>query len=139
VHVTDVTNASRTMMMDLHTRQWDPELCALFGAEQWMLPAIRSSAEVYGQVVGEGPWAGVPLAACAGDQQAALVGHRCLRTGEAKNTYGTGCFLLFHTGAKPVVSRHGLVTTVAYQVGPHGAPAYALEVRADPCSLGAAC
>jgi len=90
-----------------------------------ILPVIRSSAEEYGRIV-SGPLAGIPITCCLGDQQAALVGHLCLKEGQAKNTYGTGCFLLLNTGQKPVQSKHGL-TTLAYQLGPHAPPHYALE------------
>ncbi|KAJ3104610.1 Glycerol kinase [Phlyctochytrium bullatum] len=126
VHVTDVTNASRTMLMNLHTLQWDPELVGFFGVEKVILPEIRSSAEVYGSFAA-GPLIGVPIAGCLGDQQAALVGQRCIRPGEVKNTYGTGCFMLFNTGDKPIVSSSGLLTTVAYRLGKDQPAAYALE------------
>jgi glycerol kinase len=124
-HVTDVTNASRTQLMNLSTLAWDADLLRTFGIPEQMLPRIASSGQVYGDVC-EGPLKGVPVAGILGDQQAALVGQTCFRSGEAKNTYGTGCFLLMNTGQEPVVSRHGLLTTVAYQFG--GQPAhYALE------------
>ena len=111
VHVTDVTNASRTMLMDLRTLDWDEEICAALGIPRAMLPEIRSSAEVYG-TVGAGPLAGVPVASALGDQQAALFGQTCFDPGEAKCTYGTGSFLLLNTGTEAVVSGHGLLTTV---------------------------
>jgi len=124
-HVTDVTNASRTQLMNLHTLQWDPELLRTFDIPAAVLPSIASSSEVYGEVA-QGALAGVPIAGILGDQQAALVGQACFQPGEAKNTYGTGCFLLMNTGEKPVSSAAGLVTTVAYQLG--AAPVcYALE------------
>ena len=125
VHVTDVTNASRTQLMNLQTLDWDPELLSAFNIPSGILPHIASSSEVYGEIK-NGVLKGVPLAGILGDQQAALVGQTCLATGEAKNTYGTGCFLLMNTGSKAVPSTHGLITTVAYKFG--GAEAvYALE------------
>ncbi|KAJ3416292.1 hypothetical protein HDV05_002232 [Chytridiales sp. JEL 0842] len=126
VHVTDVSNASRTMMMNLETLQWDPEMIKVFGAEKVNLPNIRSSAEVYGYVK-DGPFKGVPISGCLGDQQAALVGQQCLHPGDVKNTYGTGCFMLFNTGNKPVFSKGGLLTTVGYQLGKGAEVVYALE------------
>ncbi|SIR64511.1 glycerol kinase GlpK [Micromonospora avicenniae] len=123
-HVTDVTNASRTMLMNLSTLDWDPELLAAMGVPAAMLPEIRSSAEVYGTATGV--LAGVPVASALGDQQAALFGQTCFQPGEAKCTYGTGSFLLMNTGANAVASAHGLLTTVAYRID--GQPAaYALE------------
>ncbi|CAM3050996.1 glycerol kinase GlpK [Skermania piniformis] len=124
-HVTDVTNASRTMLMDLRTLDWDPQLCAEFGVPLAMLPEIRSSSEVYAEVA-VGPLAGVPIAGILGDQQAATFGQACLDPGEAKNTYGTGNFMLLNTGTEPVDSEHGLLTTVCYRLGDQ-APVYALE------------
>ncbi len=125
LHITDVTNASRTQLMDLRTLDWDPELLTAFGIPWQILPQIRSSSEVYGGATLEAI-AGVPVAGILGDQQAALVGQTCFEAGEAKNTYGTGCFLLMNTGHNIVQSRHGLVSTVAYQI--KGQPAhYALE------------
>lgn len=125
LHVTDVTNASRTQLMNLATLDWDATLLDTFGIPRSVLPAIRSSSEVYGEVR-DGPIAGVPIAGILGDQQAALVGQTCFRPGEAKNTYGTGCFLLMNTGPKIVPSTCGLVTTVAYRLGDQPA-CYALE------------
>jgi len=129
VHVTDVTNASRTMLMDLETLDWDDELLGFFGVPRAMLPTIRPSSDpkLYGTTRAGGPFgAEVPLAAALGDQQAAMVGQVCLSPGEAKNTYGTGNFLLLNTGTSPVRSANGLLTTVCYQLG--DAPAvYALE------------
>lgn len=125
IHVTDVTNASRTQLMDLETLAWDEEILGLFGIPAAMLPGIVSSSEVYGSVAA-GPLAGVPLAGDLGDQQAALVGQTCFEPGHAKNTYGTGCFLLLNTGEKTVQSKFGLLTTVAYQFGKQPAN-YALE------------
>jgi glycerol kinase len=125
VHVTDVTNASRTQLMGLETLAWDPEILQIFGIPAAMLPRIASSSEVYGHV-GSGPLAGVPLSGDLGDQQAALVGQTCFESGQAKNTYGTGCFLLLNTDTRPVPSKCGLLTTVAYRFGEQPAR-YALE------------
>jgi glycerol kinase len=125
VHVTDVTNASRTLLMDLRTLDWDDELLATIGVPRAMLPRICSSSEIYGRVAA-GPLAGVPLAGDLGDQQAATVGQACYAVGEAKNTYGTGNFMLLNTGAEPIPSRSGLITTVAYKLGAQPA-VYALE------------
>ena len=123
-HVTDVTNASRTMLMNLETLDWDDSLLAALDVPRAMLPEIRSSAEVYGN--GRGVLEGVPIAAALGDQQAALFGQTCFEPGEAKCTYGTGAFLLMNTGEQPVLSTQGLLTTIAYRIGE--APAiYALE------------
>ncbi|MFG1872392.1 glycerol kinase GlpK [Micromonospora arborensis] len=123
-HVTDVTNASRTMLMDLTTLDWAPDLLDAMGVPPAMLPEIRCSAEVYGHA--NGVLAGVPVASALGDQQAALFGQTCFQPGEAKCTYGTGSFLLLNTGASPVPSTHGLLTTVAYRIKGQP-PAYALE------------
>jgi len=125
VHATDVTNASRTQLMDLQTLEWDAELLQAFGIPRQVLPEIRSSSEIYGRVA-QGPLKDVAVAGILGDQQAALVGQTCFRSGEAKNTYGTGCFLLMNTGERPVESKHGLLTTVAYKLGNQRAR-YALE------------
>ena len=125
LHLTDVTNASRTQLMNLDSLDWDHELLDVFDIPPAMLPRIASSSEIYGPV-SAGPLAGVPIAGILGDQQAALVGQACFEPGQAKNTYGTGCFLLLNTGTRAVRSRHGLLTTVAYKFG--AAPAhYALE------------
>jgi glycerol kinase len=125
LHVTDVTNASRTQLMNLATLTWDRELLAAFDIPAACLPRIASSSEIYA-VVAAAPLRGVPLGGILGDQQAALLGQTCLQPGEAKNTYGTGCFLLMNTGENPVASQAGLITTVAYQLD--GARAcYALE------------
>ncbi|WP_196807967.1 glycerol kinase GlpK [Mycobacterium sp. 141] len=129
VHVTDVTNASRTMLMNLETLDWDDELLSFFGIPRQMLPEIRpsSSPVPYGLTRAEGPLDGeVPLTGILGDQQAAMVGQVCLDAGEAKNTYGTGNFLLLNTGEKMVRSDNGLLTTVCYQFG-DSKPVYALE------------
>jgi glycerol kinase len=123
-HVTDVTNASRTMLMNLSTLDWDDKLLAALGVPRAILPEIAPSSHVYGE--GRGALAGVPVAGALGDQQAALFGQTCFSPGEAKCTYGTGSFLLLHTGETPVRSEHGLLTTVAYQIG-RQPPAYALE------------
>ena len=125
LHVTDVTNASRTQLMHLDLLEWDEELLAAFDIPRAMLPSIRSSSERYGTATAD-PIEGVPITGILGDQQAALAGQTCFRPGEAKNTYGTGCFLLLNTGVSAVRSKHGLLTTVAYRFG--SAPAYyALE------------
>jgi glycerol kinase len=125
LHLTDCTNASRTQLMNLRTLDWDSDLLSAFGIPRQILPQIRSSSEVYGVATLECV-AGVPVAGILGDQQAALVGQTCFQAGEAKNTYGTGCFLLMNTGTDIVQSKHGLLTTVAFQLG--GQPAhYALE------------
>jgi glycerol kinase len=116
LHITDVTNASRTQLMNLATLNWDAELLEAFAVPEQVLPRIGSSSEVYGRIAA-GPLAGVPIAGILGDQQAALVGQTCFKSGEAKNTYGTGCFLLMNTGEKPIASKHGLLTTVAYKLG----------------------
>jgi glycerol kinase len=125
IHATDVTNASRTQLMNLKTLEWDAELLRAFSLPQQILPEIRSSSEVYARIA-EGPLQGVPVTGILGDQQAALVGQACFKKGEAKNTYGTGCFLLMNTGEQPVESRHGLLTTVAYKLEKKPAR-YALE------------
>jgi glycerol kinase len=125
VHVTDVTNASRTLLYNLRTGDWDADLLKLFGIPRSMLPEIRSCSEVYGQVEAHLYPAGVPIAGIAGDQHAALFGQACFSPGMAKNTYGTGCFLLMNTGTEPVVSRNNLLTTVAWKIG--GKTEYALE------------
>ncbi len=125
-HVTDVTNASRTMLMNIDSLSWDASLCGFFGVPLAILPKICSSAEVYGRMT-RGIARDTPLSGCLGDQHAALVGQRCFRAGDAKNTYGTGCFLLCNTGTRPVASAHGLLTTVAYKLGPDAPAAYALE------------
>jgi len=123
-HVTDVTNASRTLLMNLHTLSWDDELLDMIGVPRAMLPEIRPSSEIYGEA-GDA-LAGVPVASVLGDQHAALVGQTCFNPGEAKCTYGTGSFLLLNTGERPVTSDSGLLTTLGYQLGA-GRPTYALE------------
>jgi glycerol kinase len=125
-HATDVTNASRTLLLDLHTTQWDAELCKFFGVPAALLPEVRPSAADFGRTHGaEVLPDGVPILGVAGDQQAALFGQRAFAPGEAKCTYGTGAFFLLHTGDHPVVSRHRLLTTVAATLDPR--PQYALE------------
>jgi glycerol kinase len=124
-HLTDVTNASRTLLMNLRTLDWDAEILAALDIPPAMLPEIRSSSEVYGTVAA-GTLAGVPVASALGDQQAALFGQTCFAPGEAKCTYGTGSFLLLNTGTEPVASQHGLLTTVGYRIGDQPA-VYALE------------
>ena len=123
-HITDVTNASRTMLMDLSTLDWSQDMLAAMDVPRTALGEITSSSEVYGEAAGV--LAGVPVASMLGDQQAAMFGQACFEPGSAKNTYGTGCFLLLHTGGAPIHSDHGLLTTVAYQLGDSAAQ-YALE------------
>jgi glycerol kinase len=125
----DVTNASRTLLLSLKTLQWHPPLLRFFSLRPSILPRIVSSSEVYGHIHAnqETPLTGVPIAGIVGDQQAALVGNKCLRKGEAKNTYGTGSFVLFNTGEAVVRSENGLISTIAYQPGPGTKPVYALE------------
>ena len=126
VHVTDVTNASRTLMMDLDTLQWDDDIVKDMGIPRSMLPEIRSSSEEYGKVRERGPLSGVPIAGILGDQQAATFGQACFEIGTAKNTYGTGNFVLLNTGEEKVMSKNGLLTTVCYKIG-DAKPIYALE------------
>ena len=117
VHITDVSNASRTMLFNIHTLQWDAELLDLFGIPASMMPEVRSSSEVYGHTKTTIFAHEVPIAGIAGDQQAALFGQMCTTPGSVKNTYGTGCFLLMNTGDKPILSRNNLLTTVAWKIG----------------------
>jgi glycerol kinase len=125
-HVTDASNASRTLLYDIHRNGWDEELCALFGIPKAVLPEVRGCAEVYGVTRGLGVLPdGIPVSGMAGDQQAALFGQACFQAGESKCTYGTGAFLLMNTGLVPVDSKHGLLTTVAWRLG--GVTTYALE------------
>jgi len=128
-HVTDVTNASRTMLMDLETLDWDPEILGIMGIPRQMLPEIRPSSDpkIYGYTSKDGPL-GIEIPVCGdlGDQQGALVGQTCFSSGEAKNTYGTGCFMLMNTGTEPVPSKSGLLTTLGYKIGDEPA-VYALE------------
>ena len=128
VHVTDVTNASRTMLMNLETLDWDSDMLKVMDIPRAMLPVIKASSEIYGYVgvIRESPLHGVPVSGDLGDQQAALFGQTCFSAGEAKNTYGTGCFMLLNTGEKPVTSKAGLLTTLGYKIGDQKA-VYALE------------
>jgi len=125
VHVTDVSNASRTMLMNLKTLDWDPDMLKVLGVPRAMLPTIKASSEVYGKAT-IGALEGIPVAGDLGDQQAALFGQTCFSAGEAKNTYGTGCFMLLNTGTKPVQSKNGLLTTLGYKIGKEDA-VYCLE------------
>jgi glycerol kinase len=124
VHVTDVSNASRTMLMNLETLDWDPDMLKVMGIPRAMLPDIKPSSGVYGHA--KGALEGIPVAGDLGDQQAALFGQTCFSAGEAKNTYGTGCFMLLNTGTKPVPSKNGLLTTLGYKIGDQPA-VYCLE------------
>lgn len=123
IHATDVTNASRTMLFNIHTLEWDKDLLDLFGIPESMMPKVLGSSEVYGEANIEGTK--VPIAGIAGDQQSALFGQMCIEPGAVKNTYGTGCFLLMNTGDKPIMSSNNLLTTIAWKVG--GKVSYALE------------
>jgi glycerol kinase len=123
LHVTDPSNASRTMLFNIHTLKWDAEMLELFGIPRAVLPEVRSSSEIFGEATAVLP--GVPIAGIAGDQQAALFGQACVRPGMVKNTYGTGCFMLMNTGTKPIRSKRRLITTVAWQI--QGKTIYALE------------
>ena len=126
VHVTDYTNASRTMLFNIHTKQWDDKMLELLNIPRSMLPEVKNSSEIYGQTnIGGKGGVRIPVAGIAGDQQAALFGHLCVNAGQAKNTYGTGCFMLLHTGDKAITSKNGLLTTIACNA--KGEPAYALE------------
>jgi len=125
VHATDVSNASRTLLLDLHTGDWDAELLKLLRIPREVLPEVRASSGVFGEVSAVPALRGVPIAGIAGDQQAALFGQACWTPGMAKNTYGTGCFLLMHTGPSPVVSKNNLLTTIAWKID--GRLEYALE------------
>ncbi len=125
LHVTDVSNASRTLLFNIHTMDWDDELLALLDVPRAMLPTVRSSSEILGETDPDLLGAAVPIAGVAGDQQAALFGQACFEPGAAKNTYGTGCFMLLNTGSTPVASEQGLLTTVAWRIGAE--TTYALE------------
>jgi glycerol kinase len=125
LHATDISNASRTMLFNIHTRDWDSELLKLFGIPRSVLPEVRSSSEIYAAVNGIESLDGIPIAGIAGDQQAALYGQRCYNSGMTKNTYGTGCFMLQNTGTRAVPSSNRLVTTIAWSIG--GTTEYALE------------
>lgn len=126
LHLTDVTNASRTMLMNIRTTEWDKDCLDFFGIRASCLPKIVSNAEVYGKI-SCGSFKGLPIAGMIGDQQAALVGNKCVELGSAKNTYGTGAFMLFNTGEEVVPSNYGLLTTTAYRAGPNATTKYALE------------
>ena len=125
VHVTDVSNASRTMLFNIHTMEWDNELLELFEIPAAMLPEVKSSSEVYGKTAGTLFSAQIPISGIAGDQQAALFGQLCTEVGMVKNTYGTGCFMLMNTGDKAVISKNNLISTVAWKI--NGKVTYALE------------
>ncbi|MFC0309375.1 glycerol kinase GlpK [Gallibacterium trehalosifermentans] len=126
VHVTDYTNASRTMMFNIHTKQWDEKMLEILDIPHSMLPEVKNSSEIYGQTnIGGKGGIRIPIAGIAGDQQAALYGHLCVNPGQAKNTYGTGCFMLMNTGEKAITSNNGLLTTICCNA--QGEPAYALE------------
>ena len=127
LHITDASNASRTMLYDIHANRWDEELLALFGVPAVLLPEVHASSEVYGHCLRNVLGAEIPIAGMAGDQQAALFGQGCHSPGMAKNTYGTGCFLLLNTGERAFSSREGLLTTAAARIGWTGRPQYALE------------
>ena len=124
-HVTDYSNASRTVLFNINTLRWDDEILAELDIPKCMLPEVRPSSCIYGEALAQFFGAPIPIAGAAGDQQAALFGQTCFRPGEAKNTYGTGCFMLMNTGDKPVFSENGLVTTIAW--GLNGQVTYALE------------
>jgi glycerol kinase len=124
-HITDVSNASRTMLFNVHTLQWDEDLLKLLDVPASMMPEVRPSSAVYGRASTTLGVGDIPIAGIAGDQQAALFGQMCVSPGLTKNTYGTGCFLLQHTGDRPIVSRNRLISTVAWQIG--GTTSYALE------------
>ena len=126
VHVTDYTNASRTMMFNIHSKQWDDKMLEILDIPRSMLPEVKNSSEIYGQTnIGGKGGVRIPIAGIAGDQQAALYGHLCVNAGQAKNTYGTGCFMLMNTGDKAITSQNGLLTTICCNA--KGEPAYALE------------
>ena len=127
LHVTDVSNASRTMLYNIHTHEWDTEILDRLGIPHQMLPAVRPSSQAYGFTEPGLLGAEVPIAGAAGDQQAALFGQTCYAQGQAKNTYGTGCFLLLNTGTQAVASERGLLTTIAWQLGQDAPVTYALE------------
>jgi glycerol kinase len=127
VHVTDVSNASRTLLFDIHRLAWDEELCAIVGVPPALLPEVRSCSEVYGETEAGLLGRPIPIAGCAGDQQAATFGQACFGEGATKATYGTGAFLLMNTGGRPVASSSGLLTTVGWRLGPGGPVTYALE------------
>ena len=125
VHVTDYTNASRTMLFDIHERKWDKEILEYLDIPECMLPEVKPSSCIYGYTNENLIGGRIPIAGAAGDQQAALFGQCCFESGDVKNTYGTGCFMLMHTGDKAVESKNGLLTTIAVKAD--GTPGYALE------------
>ncbi len=125
IHITDVTNASRTMLFNIHTLKWDEELCQLLDIPQSILPDVKSSSEIYGHTSQTLTSVSMPISGIAGDQQAALFGQMCITPGMVKNTYGTGCFMLMNTGEKPIISQNNLLTTIAWQIG--NKTQYALE------------
>jgi glycerol kinase len=125
VHVTDVSNASRTMLLNIHTCQWDEELLKLFNIPKSVLPEVKPSSKIYGTTGNVVPEIKIPIAGIAGDQQAALFGQMCTKPGMVKNTYGTGCFMLMNTGTKAITSKNNLLTTIAWQID--GKTEYALE------------
>lgn len=125
VHATDVSNASRTLLFDIHRLDWDDELLRIFGVPRAMLPQVRSNSEIYGHTAADILGGEIPIAGLAGDQQAATFGQACFAPGDAKNTYGTGCFLVLNTGPKPIASKHGLLTTIGWKIG--GEVTYCLE------------
>ncbi len=127
LHVTDVSNASRTLLFNIHTLDWDDDILAELRIPRAMLPQVRPSSQVYGQTESSLLGSEVPIAGAAGDQQAALFGQTCFTPGQAKNTYGTGCFLLLNTGGQAVASERGLLTTIAWRLGNDGEVTYALE------------
>ncbi|SHF04207.1 glycerol kinase [Mariniphaga anaerophila] len=125
LHVTDVTNACRTLLFNIHTLEWDDELLEILGVPKEILPEVKQSSEVYGKTEPELFGGEIPIAGIAGDQQAALFGQMCIKEGMVKNTYGTGCFVMKNTGSKPIASKHNLLTTIAWQI--NGKTTYALE------------
>ena len=134
--VTDVTNASRTFLLDIHKLEWDDELIKIFGIPKSSLPKVLSSAEIYGRVTDQyGSFEGCPISGIIGDQQASLVGNKCLRKGTAKITYGTGCFLLLNIGETPTFSKKGLITTIGYKLGRKAPVIYAIEGSVATCGF----
>jgi glycerol kinase len=125
LHITDASNASRTLLMNIHAGDWDDELLKCLNVPRGILPEIRASSEIYGEVASSSPLAGIKIAGLIGDQQGALFGQTCFVPGDAKNTYGTGCFMLMNTGEQAVASKHRLLSTIAWRVG--GVTEYALE------------
>eukprot|EP00475_Leptophrys_vorax_P007024 TRINITY_DN14415_c0_g1_i10.p1 TRINITY_DN14415_c0_g1~~TRINITY_DN14415_c0_g1_i10.p1 ORF type:complete len:447 (-),score=92.78 TRINITY_DN14415_c0_g1_i10:1019-2359(-) len=132
VHVTDISNASRTMLMNLQTLKWDPRTCNKLGIPMEILPEIKPSSAFFGKIA-QGPLAGVPIYGCIGDQQAATLGQLCLKPGTSKGTYGTGCFILTNTGHDILFSNHGMLTTALFQLGEDQKPFYAIEGSVASC------